>query len=340
MELRACGTNRSPVGSDCSWRDDRASLDMADLPMCMNVPHLRYVVAAADHSSFRRAALALKITQPTLSKRIREVEDWLGIRMFERSTSGAQLTRFGQDFVASARRVLAELETMEARALAASKGYAGRLDIGFYTSLSTGSLHDKILQFNSRYPGVEVNPIEESRRSLVALLERGAIDIIVTLGEPNYTDYAHKRLWSDRIMVAFPKHHPLATREFIYWTDLKNECFLISPRDPGPEIQDILLSKLSSPGDRPQIKKIKANRGLILSLVESNRGITLTCESATGILLQGVVFREVRDGNGPTRVSYVAYWRNANENPALKQFLNLLSASPLIPSSNSVPTTV
>src|SRR6185437_12781173 len=97
--------------------------------MCMNVPHLRYVVAAADHSSFRRAAFALKITQPTLSKRIRELEGWLGILLFERSTGGAQLTRLGKDFVDSARRVLAELESMETRALAASKGDAGRLDI-------------------------------------------------------------------------------------------------------------------------------------------------------------------------------------------------------------------
>lgn len=307
--------------------------------MCMNVPHLRYVVTAADHSSFRRAAGALKITQPTLSKRIRELEDWLGVRLFERSTAGAQLTQPGKEFVESARRVLAELDSMERRAVATSKGDAGRLDIGLYTSLSTGPLREKILQFTSRYPGVEVNPIEDSRRNLVALLERGAIDIIVTLGEPNYSDYAHKLLWSDRIMAAFPKHHPLATREVVYWTDLKNECFLISPRDPGPEIQDILLSKLSSPGDRPRIKQIKANRGLILSLVESDRGITLNCESATGILLQGVVFREVRDGNGPTRVGYVAYWRHANGNPALKQFLNLLSTSPLVPSSTSAPIT-
>jgi DNA-binding transcriptional LysR family regulator len=227
---------------------------------------------------------------------------------------------------------------METRALAASKGDTGRIDIGFYTSLSTGPLRDKILQFTSQHPGVEVNFIEESRRSLIALLDRGAIDIIFALGEPNYPDYAYKRLWSDRIMVALPKHHPLSTTEFIYWTDLKNECFLISPRDPGPEIQDILLSKLSSPGDRPQIKQIKANRGLILSLVESNRGITLNCESATGILLQGVVFREVRDGNGPTRVGYVAYWRNANANPALKQFLSLLSANPLVSSSSALTT--
>jgi DNA-binding transcriptional LysR family regulator len=138
-------------------------------------------------------------------------------------------------------------------------------------------------------------------------------------------------LWSERIMVALPKHHRLAAREFVYWTDLKNERFLMSRRDPGPEIQDVLINKLTSPGDRPHIKPINAHREDILSIVDGNRGITLTCESSTGNILPGVLFREVRDGNGPTRVGYVAYWRRNNDNPALKEFLSLLRAHPAVP---------
>ena len=299
--------------------------------MCVEIPHLRYVVAAADHSSFRRAAATLNITQPTLSKRVRELEDRLGVLLFERSTAGAHLTPIGEEFVVSARRVLIELEAMENRARAGRRGDAGRLEIGFYTSLSTGALRDTVLTFANQHPQVEVNIIEGARASLIPLLDRGAIDTVVVLGEPAYTDYAHMSLWSERIMVAFPKDHPLATREFVYWTDLKNERFLMSRRDPGPEIQDLLINKLASPGDRPLIKSVNANREDILSVVDGNRGITLTCESSTGNILPGVVFREVRDGNGPTRVGYVAYWRRNNDNPALKQLLTLLQAHPAVP---------
>jgi len=303
--------------------------------MCVEVPHLRYVVAAADHSSFRRAATALNITQPTLSKRIRELEGKLGVLLFQRSPRGAELTPIGEEFVVSARRVLAELEVMEIRAKAGKRGDAGRLEIGFYTSLSSGALRDTVLTFANGHPDVEVNIIEGARACLIPLLDRGAIDIVVVLGEPNHTDYAHMSLWSERIMAVFPKDHPLAARDFVYWTDLKNERFLMSRRDPGPEIQDVLINKLTSPGDRPIVKLVNAEREDVISMVGGNRGISLACDSATGNAGNEVVYREVRDGNGPTRVGYVAYWRRNNDNPALKQMLTLLQAHPAVPPASN-----
>ena len=303
--------------------------------MCVEVPHLRYVVAAADHSSFRRAATALNITQPTLSKRIRELEGKLGVLLFQRSPRGAELTPIGEEFVVSARRVLAELEVMEIRAKAGKRGDAGRLEIGFYTSLSSGALRDTVLTFANGHPDVEVNIIEGARACLIPLLDRGAIDIVVVLGESNHADYAHMSLWSERIMAVFPKDHPLAARDFVYWTDLKNERFLMSRRDPGPEIQDVLINKLTSPGDRPIVKLVNAEREDVISMVGGNRGISLACDSATGNAGNEVVYREVRDGNGPTRVGYVAYWRRNNDNPALKQMLTLLQAHPAVPPASN-----
>jgi DNA-binding transcriptional LysR family regulator len=90
--------------------------------MCLEVPHLRYVVAAAEHRSFRRAAAALNITQPTLSKRIRELEDRLGMLLFERSTGGAQLTASGEDLLVIAKRVLADLDGMDNYAKSTKSG--------------------------------------------------------------------------------------------------------------------------------------------------------------------------------------------------------------------------
>lgn len=294
--------------------------------MCLEIPHLRYVVAAAEHRTFRRAAAALNITQPTMSKRIRELEEQLGVVLFERSTSGASLTAVGEDLVAGARRVLAEIDRIEAHAKAAKSGDAGRLDIGFYTPMS-GTLRETIFAFKQQHQQFDVNIIEHNRSTLTSLLDRGSIDIAVVLGEPPYKSYAHLSLWSERIMVAFPKTHRFAERDFVYWTDLKSEQVLMSQRDPGPEIQEILLSKLTVPGEWPSIKPVKAHHSVLVSTVDGDDGITLTCESSSIPRWPGVDFREVRDGNGPTRLGFVAYWRLNNQSPSLKKFLAWLQAT-------------
>lgn len=300
--------------------------------MCVEVSHLRYVAAAAEHGSFRRAAAALNITQPTLSKRIRELEDRLGIRLFERSTGGAQLTASGEDFVVVAKRVLADLESVKSHAKATQTCGSGRLHVGFYTALA-GPLRDAVVSFIQQHPELDLNIVEDNRESLISLLDRGSIDIALVLGEPSYQNYAHMCLWSERIMVAFPKTHPLAEREFVYWTDLKDERFAMSQCDPGSELQGVLLSKLSSPGNELFIKRFKAHESLMMSAVAADCGITLVCESSSTSSLPGLVFREVRDGNGPTRLGFVAYWRRNNNNPALKQFLNRLQTHPAVPNT-------
>jgi len=302
--------------------------------MCVEVPHLRYVVAAAEHRSFRRAAAALNITQPTLSKRIRELEERLGILLFERSTGGAQLTANGEDFLVVAKRVLADLDSMENYAKATKAGDAGRLHIGFYTALA-GPLRDMVFGFIQQHPQLDLNIVEDDRVALIPLLDRGSIDIAVVLGEPAYKDYAHMSLWSERVMVAFHKMHPLAERDFVHWTDLRSERFVMSLRDPGPEIKDILFRKLALPGDRPFIKHVKAHHTAMISAVDGQRGVTLVCESSSVPPWPSVVFREVRDGSGPTRLGFVAYWRRNNDNPILKQFLAWLQAHPAVPTART-----
>lgn len=131
-------------------------------------------------------------------------------------------------------------------------------------------------------------------------------------------------LWGERIMVALPESHPLAASETVYWTDLRGETFLLSQRDPEPELRDILLAKLASPGVQPKIVTQDVSRESTTSLVGAGFGVTLTCEAAIGASYVGVVYRDVQDGRGPSRISYAACWQSNNDNPALAHFLKLL----------------
>src|SRR5207248_2984319 len=89
-------------------------------------------------------------------------------------------------------------------------------------------------------------------------------------------------LWSERIMAVLPDGHPLAVSETLHWTDLQNETVLLSQCDPGPELQDLLVAKLASPGIRLKIARQDLSCGSIKSLVAAGFGVTLMTEASLG----------------------------------------------------------
>jgi len=133
-------------------------------------------------------------------------------------------------------------------------------------------------------------------------------------------------LWVERVMVALPAQHRLAAHEIVYWIELKNERFILSRCDPGPEIQDLLIAKLTAAGDRPLVDSHDVSRETILSMVGIGRGVSLLCEAITGATHAGVVYREVREANGSSWIGQSACWRNDNANPALLRFVDVLKA--------------
>ncbi|MFD1198544.1 MFS transporter [Brucella gallinifaecis] len=113
----------------------------------MELRHIRYVVAAARNGSFSAAAHELHVRQPIISRRIKELEDELGISLFDRSSSGARLTPCGEEFIVDARRIIEDIQRLTQRAKASKAGKLGRVVVGFYKSLSTGHLRTSLHEF-------------------------------------------------------------------------------------------------------------------------------------------------------------------------------------------------
>ncbi len=290
----------------------------------VDLQHLRYAIAAADHGSFRRAAEALLLRQSTLSRCIRQLEERIQMTVFERSSGGVRATQAGRDFLRMGRSILEQMDTLVKGAYSASRGEAGRLMIGFYTSLSAGNLRATLVDYAQRFPRIDLGMVEGSRTRLATALRNGVIDIVIVTGETPLLDSKAMQLWSERTMVALPEDHRLSSNEAVYWTDLRTETVLLSQYDPGRELEDLLTSKLVSPDDRPKLKHHDISRDIIKSLVSVGFGVSLVTESDIGASFSGLVYREIRDGSGPSRIGYSAHWREDNNNPALTSFLKLL----------------
>jgi DNA-binding transcriptional LysR family regulator len=199
--------------------------------------------------------------------------------------------------------------------------------------MSTGNLRATIGELKKLLPQLELATVERSRSRLMTALRNGTVDVVVSPGRLPSKDTRSLLLWSERILISLPQDHRLAAREIIHWTDLRNETILLSEYDPGQELEDLLISKLVLPDDRPRIERHDVSRGIIKSLTSMGMGLSLVMESDIGASFAGLVYRELQDGTGPSRVVFHAHWLAENDNPALKRFLSLLADRYPSPSS-------
>ena len=290
----------------------------------VDLQHLRYALAAADHGSFRRAAEVLLLRQSTLSRCISQLEHSLGMTVFERSSGGARATTAGLNFLRTARSILEQMDSLVNSTHYAGCGEVGRLSVGFYTSISAGNLRATLVDYQKRFSQIDICLKESSRVRLVTALRNGALDISIVTSEQPLLGNQSMPLWSERILLALLEGHPLASKDAVYWTDLGGETVLLSQYDPGRELEDLLMSKLVSPEDRPKIARHDVSRGIIKSLIAAGFGVSQVTESDIGANFSGLTYRELRDGTGPSRVGFSAHWRSDNDNPALANFLKLL----------------
>lgn len=286
---------------------------------------LRYLIAAAEAGSFSRAAHILNIKQATLSRHIMMVEQRLGMVLFDRKTRGATLTPNGRTYLRTVQRTINEFAEVNAWVKATNNGHTGRLAVGFYTSFSAGNLRATLSEFGEKFPDVKVRGFERDRDMLLAGIENGLLDIAIMTGETPYRGLASRPFWSERILVAMPEGHRLAERERLHWTDLAGERFLLTERDPGPETRNMLLGKLGMPGYSPEIDMDDVGRETVLSAIPLGKRLSIVAESALGIQVPGVTFREVHETNGHMRIGFSGYWRADNDNAVLRRFLDFVA---------------
>lgn len=291
--------------------------------MSVELRELRWAIIAAQHRSLRQAAETLKVRQSTLSRRLRELECRLGATLFERSSGGTRPTLAGQEFLEAAQRIIADVDAAFHRLKARSDGKNGRLTIGVSTSFSTGNLRATLIEYQRRYPEVDVRAADGPRDRLLSDLAINALDIVIAPGGSSGWNDRAQPLWSERVIIAVPDRHQLAERGAIHWPELARERILLPQNGPGQELERLLTAKLNSLGSQSILHQA-TGLDQLLSLVDAGYGVLLMLEGATGFRYEGVLYREVHDDDGPTRLNLAAYWRQANANPTLAPFLELL----------------
>ena len=288
----------------------------------IELKQLKYAVAAAEYGSFRKAAEVLNVRQSTLSRSIRQLEQVTSTAIFVRSSGGVTASASGRHVIQMAKTVLEQIDFLGSTDRFDANVRRGKLCVGFCTSLSLGGLRASLLDFRASCPQFKLITYERARPQLSITLQSGALDF--TTGRLKFDEYRSLMLWSERVLIALPEDHPLALREAVYWTDLRHETLLMTKYDPYWEFEDLMTSKLLSATDRPTIERHDVSRSVLKSLVSMKLGLGLMLESDAGVRVPSIVFKELRDGAGASTIGFSAFWREANDNPALASFVRLL----------------
>ena len=296
-----------------------------DLP---DLWQLRYFMAVAEHLHFGRAAAALHISQPPLSRAIRALEERLGVLLFARSRRRVELTPEGARLLGESRRLIGQLERSVQEVRGMARGEEGRLRIGFVSLADYGVLPALLKAFKSARPGIALALREMLSPEQAAMLAAGELDFGLLLPPVSGAeDLEHIVVQRERFVAALPARHRLASAKGkLAVSALAGEPFVMVPRDIAPGLYDIVTGLAARAGISFNVAQEAIQMQTVVSLVSSGLGAAIVPGSIANLGRRGVVYRELADPH-PKLDLWLAWPRNqdgaAGLGTAARDFLAL-----------------
>ncbi|HEU0202209.1 MAG TPA: LysR family transcriptional regulator [Burkholderiaceae bacterium] len=294
----------------------------------MEFRHLKYFLALAEELHFGRAAKRLAISQPPLSFNIKQLEDDLGVRLFERNSKGVQLTAAGEAFRTVARKLLDGAEEAKTLIREVEAGVIGHLRVGFAGSMLFRGLPQMLQVFGKAAPKVRVELRElNSREQIDELLHEG-LDVGFVLTAKVPPPLQSRKIASEPFVACLPKAHPLARRKVVSAADLQHEPFALFARAASPDYYERVISICVTDGFHPTVAHEVRHWLSVVSLVAQGMGVSLVPQALEHAGMQGIVFVPLRRSN-VTCESWCV-WQSARSNVALNRFLGVVKAGATI----------
>jgi DNA-binding transcriptional LysR family regulator len=219
------------------------------LEMAMELRHIRYFLAVAEERHFTRAAAKVGIGQPPLSQQIKDLEGEVGVALFHRLAHGAELTEAGKAFLAAVKEMPLIAERATAAARRAARGETGSLRVGFTASATFNVVVPATVRaFRRAYPDIDLTLEEANTAPLISRLREGTLDAaFLRPGAAGTGELQVRQLSEEPMVVALPKGHHAAAFEQIDLALLKDDPFLLFPREIAPTLNDTVINAFEKP---------------------------------------------------------------------------------------------
>jgi DNA-binding transcriptional LysR family regulator len=294
----------------------------------MELRHLRYFIAVGEELSFTRAAERLHIAQPPLSQQIRQLEEELGVTLFERGARPLRLTEAGQILLDRAKTLLATLGETVDEVRRVGRGLSGKLAIGFAGSAMFLPLPEAIVAFRQDFPDVEITLDEMLACAIAEALRQRRIDIgFARPALPFGEGLAQRVLFYEPYMAALPAGHEFAGRSELSLKDLTDEPFILYPAVPGPSVTDLIVAACQASGFTPRVAQEAMHLQTVISLVAAGIGLSLVPRAAarSNTSRHGVAFVNLSPPVPMAPLTMV--WREGDSSVALRRFMAIADAA-------------
>jgi DNA-binding transcriptional LysR family regulator len=293
--------------------------------MNMNPASLRAFAAVADNGGFTAAARALGVSQPAVSRAVRDLERSVGFELLERAPKGIRLTRAGESFLLNAREVIGAMRSAEESVVALGGLGHGRLHLGASTTIATYVLPVFIGKFLEQHPAVDVRLDSAHTRGIAQLLLDYQLDIAITEAPVSHEKINSRRWRTDHLVAVASPKHPLASRKRIPPSALAIELLLLRERESGTRA--IVLAGLAAAGVIPGRTMEIDGPEAIKQIAAAGRGIAIVSRYTVVEQLElGRLVALDIPGLKITRPFYRLSLKQRRASPAAKAFEGLLDA--------------
>ncbi|MFC5729393.1 MULTISPECIES: LysR substrate-binding domain-containing protein [Nocardioides] len=281
----------------------------------MELRHLRYFVAVAEELHFGRAATRLHIAQPPLSQQIRTLEAELGVELLHRTTRKVELTSAGTAYLERARAVLAAVDDAGHEARQVAAGVVGRLVVSCVGSATYSLLPQLARGLTGALPGIEFSFRGEMLvPDQIQALRADEVDVALLRPPVHDATIRTVVLRHDRLLVALPADHPLATRRRVRVGDLSAMDLVVHTGRQDSVMHAMVVRMCRGAGFEPRFRAEVGETSTLITLVAGGLGAAVVPEPVTALGLSGVVYLPLVDGPS---VDLAVSYRQTRDEPHL-----------------------
>lgn len=253
-------------------------------------------LAVAEEQHFGRAAKRLNMSQPPLTEQIKVLEQSLGLRLFYRSRQGTQLSPAGAAILPAVQQFTSQVERLERVVREVAAGQSGVLHVGAITSAMLETVPPLLDELKLAHPDLTVFVKEIDSADAIPALESGELDLaFVRVDRQVGNGILTMPLAEDRLAVALPKDHTLASLPRVRLRSLAGEQMVISSRQVAPDYFDLLMSVCHSHGLTPRVVHEVRSITSQVAYVGCGQGVALVPSSMRKLVPANVVLRPLKE---------------------------------------------